>query len=262
MSAWALDIPDQVLWILNIMSPGNLDSDDVKDYFLPAEGIHVDVLGADAHLYLGQRVWLGLASNMGIDGYMIRASTCFTEEMIRNLKEDSARWIAFLNAEKSWNRLGFALPYTASDIFKARWQPLRAAVQEKLTRDAEEIKYRKIDHATGIDWASSFRAGSWDSIGGSPPADSLPVNASKPQAQRFSPPIASQQMNDAPSEANDRGGVSDRQLTSAQSERAASMFLDSESSSTDVENKQRAPVLRTSRLNDFLADPSPWRDWW
>lgn len=64
MSAWALDIPNQVLWILDIMSPGNLDSDDVKDYFLPAEGIHVDVLGADAHLYLGQRVWLGLASNM------------------------------------------------------------------------------------------------------------------------------------------------------------------------------------------------------
>ena len=88
----------------------------------------------------------------------------------------------FCRSDKFVTGLGFALPYTASDIFKARWQPLRAAVQEKLTRDAEEIESRKINHAMGIDWASSFRAGSWDSIGGSPPADSLPVNASKPQA--------------------------------------------------------------------------------
>ncbi len=64
MSAWGLVIPDQVLSILDIMSRGNPDSGLVKNYFLPAEGIHVDVLGADAHLYLGQRVWLGLASNM------------------------------------------------------------------------------------------------------------------------------------------------------------------------------------------------------
>lgn len=64
MFPWALVIPDHVLWILNIMSPGNPDSGDVKSFFLPAEGIHVDVLGADTHLYLGQRVWLGLATKM------------------------------------------------------------------------------------------------------------------------------------------------------------------------------------------------------
>jgi len=157
--------------------------------------------------------------------------------MIRNLKEDSARWIAFLDTKKSWfsmlsrllcfkfhlsNRfgtgLGFALPYTASDIFKARWQPLRAAVQEKLTRDEEEIESRKNDHAMGIGWASSFRAGSWDSPCGSPPADPLPVYASMPP----------------PSGANDRGRASDRHLTSAQSERVASMSLDSLRSSTDI----------------------------
>jgi hypothetical protein len=170
--------------------------------------------------------------------------------MIRNLKEDSARWIAFLDTKKSWismlsrllcfkfhlsNRfgtgLGFARPYTASDIFKARWQPLRVAVQEKLTRDAEEIESRKIDQATGIGWASSFRAGSWDSPPGSPPADPLPVNASMPKR-----PIASQRMRDPPSGASDRGGASDRHLTSAQSERVASMSLDSLRSSTDTES--------------------------
>jgi hypothetical protein len=108
------------------------------------------------------------------------------------------------------------LPYTASDIFKERWQPLRAAIQEKLTRDAEDIKSRKIDLARSVDWASSFRAGSWNSIGGSPPPDSLSENASKSQPQPFPPPISSQRTYLPSSGASDRGGASDRQLMSAQ----------------------------------------------
>lgn len=86
MPTWALDIPDQVLWILDIMNPGNPGAGDVKDDFLPAEGIYFDVLAADAHLYLGQRVWLGVLlpavvtySWKGIYGYTISASICFTE---------------------------------------------------------------------------------------------------------------------------------------------------------------------------------------
>lgn len=78
--------------------------------------------------------------------------------------------------------------------------------------------------------------GSWNSIGGSPPPDSLSENASKSQPPPFPPPISSQRTYLPSSGASDRGGASDRQLTSAQSERAAPMSLDSESSSTEVES--------------------------
>lgn len=68
------------------------------------------------------------------------------------------------------------------DIFKGRWQPLRAAIQQKLDQEAEEkakrekeqqlehkLKQREEDERRkrtqnlGDSWASSFQDGSWNS---------------------------------------------------------------------------------------------------
>jgi hypothetical protein len=62
------------------------------------------------------------------------------------------------------------LRYTDSNIFKTRWQPLRAAVQQKLTRDAEKLSKRKWnDDELSTTWVSSFQAATWDLKDGSPP---------------------------------------------------------------------------------------------
>jgi hypothetical protein len=62
--AWGVVIPDQILMMLDVIFSEKPASGTTKNYFLPEEGIHADVLGADASLYLGQRVWLGFKSNM------------------------------------------------------------------------------------------------------------------------------------------------------------------------------------------------------
>lgn len=62
--AWGVVVPDQILMMLDVTFGQKPASGITKNYFLPEEGIHADVLGADASLYLGQRVWLGFKSNM------------------------------------------------------------------------------------------------------------------------------------------------------------------------------------------------------
>jgi hypothetical protein len=53
------------------------------------------------------------------------------------------------------------LQYTDSNIFKARWKPLRAAIQQKLTQDAEKLsKCKRNDDELSTKWVSSFQAAS------------------------------------------------------------------------------------------------------
>ncbi|KAE8450474.1 hypothetical protein EG329_006204 [Mollisiaceae sp. DMI_Dod_QoI] len=165
----SLETPHQVMIMLRHLFDEGIAQGQMKNYFLPAEGIHPDVLRTDAPLYLLQHVTISGKVNMGVRGYLIRASTCFAKEMLSNLKEDSAKWIELLEQKR---HLGHrSSDYMSYDIFKARWQPLRAAIQEKITRRAEEMaerekaeelerdrKKQKQDER-GLHWVSSFQDG-------------------------------------------------------------------------------------------------------
>lgn len=88
------DIPQAVRPIIDPGRSRDEPRPDYNEYFLPADGIDRGVIQSEICRYLGQDAVCKPGTNTdGRRGYVIRAYRALTSEMIRSLKEDSAKYL-------------------------------------------------------------------------------------------------------------------------------------------------------------------------